>query len=93
MKKAYIKIAYMTNYTRMVVDNFLAYDKHYDITKFNFNHIVNESNGEVKLFGEEAEIIKQNSKWILKEYYGIEIINDNPIRIKKEPKWTKLVQK
>lgn len=86
MKKAFekdLKIAYMTNYTKMVVDTFLAYDKHYDITQFNFNHIVNESNGEVKLFGEEVEIIKQNSKWILKKYYGIEIINDNPIEIRK----------
>lgn len=86
MKKAFekdLKIAYRTNYTKMVVDTFLAYDKHYDITKLNFNHIVIESNGEVKLFGEEVEIIKQNSKWILKEYHGIEIINDNPIEIRK----------
>lgn len=86
MKKAFendIKLGYMMSYSKMIVHIFLAYKKHYDITKFNYNHIVKEAKDEVVLSEEDMNTVYDISKWTLKEYYGIEIIKDNPIEIKK----------
>ena len=79
-----MKIAYINNYTRMVADLFFIYKKHYDITQFTFDHIMNDAKDEVRLTKEEFEIVKQNTKWYLKHYRGIEIIQENPIRIQSE---------
>ena len=85
-----LKIAYVTNYTKMIIDTFLAYNKHYDITKLNFNHMVKESkeSGFI-LTDKEIDLVKENVKWYLKAYHEIEIIKENPIEIRKfEAKYT-----
>ena len=87
MKKKFmndLKIAYVTNYIKMIIDTFLAYEKHYDITKQNFNHMVKESKDSgFILTDEEIDLVKENVKWYLRVYHGIDIVKENPIETRK----------
>lgn len=80
-----IKKLYMKHLTEMIVDEFLIYDKHFNIGKFSYSHIVNGSNDEMTLTDKEMEEVIKNSKDILKGEYGIVVITDNPITIEKIP--------
>lgn len=77
-----IKNSYMNHYVDMIVDQFLIYNKHLNINEFSYDHIVNASNDEINLSDKEMKELISRSKNILKNKYGIEIINDNPITIK-----------
>ena len=78
-----IKITYINNYVRMVATHFLAHKYHSDLSKINFEQIVKESNDEITLTQDEMELVKETSKWYLREYYNIEITNENPIKYSK----------
>ena len=93
MKKVYLdemKVAYMVNITMMIVESFLIRAKHYDLKELNYDHIVKEAKetGFI-LTNEEVALIKSTSKWYLKTYRNIEIINDNPIKIRETRKYQK----
>ena len=79
-----IKVTYMMNYVKLAVALFLTYNKHYDITKMKFNHILNESmNTGMILDEDDMKIMIKHVKELLYTQHGIEIINDNPIKISK----------
>ena len=80
-----IKISYMLHFTNMIVDQFLIYDKHLNINDFSYNHIVKGASEQVYLSDKEKELAIKNSKFFLRQKYGIEIISDNPITIKRTP--------
>lgn len=87
MKKGFeeeIKKSYIINQTNLIVDNFMAYYRYCDITEFYFDHIVNEASDEVVLTDKEKELLKLNVKRLLEDGYDIEIISDNPIKIREK---------
>lgn len=73
----------MKHLSKMIVDEFLIYNKHLNISEFSYSHIVNGANDEMNLSKEEMSEVVKCSKDILKNKYGIVIINDNPIIMKK----------
>ncbi len=78
-----IKSSYMKHLSKIIVDEFLIYDKHLNISEFSYSHIVNSANDEINFSKEEMKEVVKCSKDILKNKYGIIIINDNPITIEK----------
>lgn len=79
-----IKVAYMMNYTKLIVYLFLAYEKHCKISTMKFHHIVNEAlNSGYILDDNDLKLVVDESKKILRTTYGIEILAENPIEIKK----------
>lgn len=87
MKKGFeedIKKSYIINKTNLIVDNFMAYYRYCDITELDFGAIVKEASDEVVLTDKEKELLKLNVKKLLEDGYDIEIINDNPIKIRKD---------
>ena len=76
-----VKASYIIFYTYRIVDEFMAYKKHSDISKFDFNHIVNGAADTINLSEKEMKQIVKNVKKLLRNVYGIKIANENPIRL------------
>ena len=67
----------------MIVDEFLLYDQYLDVNQFSYAHIVRGANEEMCLTEEERQEVIQRSKKILKDKHGIELVQDDPIRVKR----------
>ena len=77
-----MKKMYMEGFGRRISNEFLLYNRHFDINESNYIHFVNCANDTMPLTEKELEEVVKESKKILKEEHGIIILKDNPIRYK-----------
>ena len=74
-----VKASYIRFITHRIVNEFMAYKNHLNISEYNFAHIVNGAEDTITLTENERKQIVKDSKKILKGVYGIKIIKENPI--------------
>jgi len=79
------KLAYMYHLTNRIAEEFVIYNKYFNINEFSYAQIVKGSKDEIPLSDREKELIVKNSKFLLRYKYGIAVTSDNPIRIKTAP--------
>jgi len=77
------KLSYMYNLTSRIAEEFIIHNKYFNISDYYYSQIVNSANDKINLSNREKELIIKNSKFLLRYKYGIEVISDSPIAIKK----------